>query len=110
MCLLVYVDDIILVSSSVPVVDRLLLALGSEFVVKDLGTLHYFMGLEVTHTSMGLSLTRKKYSLDLLRRAGMLKCKLAPTTMAATDKITVVDGDPLSPDDATDYRSIVGGL
>ena len=40
----------------------------------------------------------------------MLKCKPTTTPMSSTDKITAVDGELLSPADATEYRSIVGGL
>nr|XP_020163676.1 uncharacterized mitochondrial protein AtMg00810-like [Aegilops tauschii subsp. strangulata] len=105
-----YVDEIILVSSSVPAADHLLSALRSDFAVKDLGKLHYFLGLEVAHTSDGLYLTEKKYSLDLLRHAGMLKCNPSSTPISATDKITAVDGDLLFPNDATEYHSLVGGL
>ena len=72
MYLLVYVDDIILINSSVTAADRLLSALSGHFVVKDLGALHYFLGLEVSRSPAGLTLTQHKYSLDLLRRAGML--------------------------------------
>ena len=110
MYLLVYVDDIILVSSSTRAADALVTALGTDFAVKDLGKLHYFLGLEVTHHDRGLSLTQKKYSLDLLRRAGMLKCKGTPTPMSSTDRLSAVDGQPLSSDDASEYRSVVGGL
>jgi histone deacetylase 1/2 len=78
--------------------------------VKDLGKLHYFLGLEVTHDDTGLSLTQKKYSQDLLRRAGMLQCKTASTPMSSSDKLTSVDGPLLSSEEATEYRSIVGGL
>nr|XP_020183060.2 uncharacterized mitochondrial protein AtMg00810-like [Aegilops tauschii subsp. strangulata] len=46
MYLLVYVDDIILVSSSDAAADRLVTALSGDFAVKDLGALHYFLGLE----------------------------------------------------------------
>ena len=110
MYLLVYVDDIILVSSSVAAADRLVLSLGKAFAVKDLGKLHYFLGLEVTHDDAGLSLTQKKYSEDLLRRAGMLQCKTATTPMSTSELLTSVDGTLLSSDDATEYRSVVGGL
>jgi histone deacetylase 1/2 len=85
-------------------------ALSGDFAVKDLGALHYFLGLEVSRSSAGLTLTQHKYSLDLLRRAGMLKCKHATTPLSATDQLSVLDGDLLSPDDATEYRSLVGGL
>ena len=70
----------------------------------------FFLGLEVSRSSAGLTLTQKKYSLDLLRRAGMLKCKHVNTPMSATDRLSALDGDSLSSDDATEYRSLVGGL
>ena len=110
MYLLVYVDDIILVSSSQSAVDALVCSLDTDFAVKDLGKLHYFLGVEVASRADGLILTQKKYSLDLLQRAGMLKCKTTTTPMSSTDKITAVDGELLSSADATEYRSIVGGL
>ena len=110
MYILVYVDDIILISSSAAAADRLVIALRDDFVVKDLGALHFFLGLEVSRSSAGLILTQKKYSLDLLRRAGMLKCKLSSTPMSSTDKLSATAGSPLSSTDATEYRSIVGGL
>jgi histone deacetylase 1/2 len=109
MYLLMYVDDTIVVNSSIVAADRLVLALRSAFAVKDLGTLHYFLGTEVSTLSQGLALTQKKYALDLLRRAGMLKCSSSYTPMTVTDELTASDGDPLASDDATMYRSTVGG-
>jgi histone deacetylase 1/2 len=58
MYLLVYVDDIILISSSECVTDRLVTTLVVDFAVKELGKLHYFLGLEVTHCDAGLTLTQ----------------------------------------------------
>jgi histone deacetylase 1/2 len=110
MYLLVYVDDIILVSSSQFAANALIRSLGADFAVKDLGQLHYFLGVEVASRGAGLVMTQKKYSLDLLQRAGMLTCKPTTTPMSSTDKTTVVDGELLSSEDATVYRSIVGGL
>lgn len=109
MYILVYVDDIILVSSSVRAADRLVSSVCADFAVKDLGRLHYFLGLEVIPSDAGLTLTQQKYFQDLLRRAGMLQCKPAMTPMSATDKLSALDGGLLSCDDATEYRIIVGG-
>jgi histone deacetylase 1/2 len=108
--LLVYVDDIIVLSSSSQAIDRLVAGLHQEFVVKDLGALHYFLGIEVAHKAGGLTLTQRKYALDLLRRAGLLKCKSADTPMSATTKLFPADSSFLSEEDATTYRSVVGGL
>ena len=43
----VYVDDIIVASSSQEAVDALLRDLEKEFAIKDLGELHYFLGIQV---------------------------------------------------------------
>ena len=96
--------------SSDAAADRLISSLSGDFAVKDLGTLHYFLGLEVSRSPVGLTLTQHKYSMDLLRKAGMLQCKHAMTPMSATDRLSAFDGDPLTSDDSTEYHSIVGGL
>jgi histone deacetylase 1/2 len=110
MYLLVYVDDIIVISSSESATARLVTVLGADFAVKDLGKFHYFLGLEVTHYDAGLTITQQKYYTELLRRSSMLECKMASTPMSATDRLSAPDGDLLSSDDATEYRSLVGGL
>jgi hypothetical protein len=45
--LLVHVDDIIVTSSSPAAIDALLSDLKSDFALKDLGNLNYFLGIEV---------------------------------------------------------------
>jgi hypothetical protein len=110
MFLLVYVDDIIVVSSSPAATQCLITAMRAEFVVKDLGKLHFFLGIEVHHKHSGLILTQRKYAMDLLQRANMLKCTPAATPMTVLDKLSIHEGALLSGDDATRYRSIVGGL
>jgi hypothetical protein len=59
MYLLIYVDDIIVVSSTDATVEALLNDLRSEFVLKDLGPLNYFLGIEVKPSSDGIVLTQK---------------------------------------------------
>jgi hypothetical protein len=44
---LVYVDDIIVASSSQETTDALLRDLQRDFALKDLRDLHYFLGIEV---------------------------------------------------------------
>jgi histone deacetylase 1/2 len=82
-----------------------------EFSVKDFGALHYFLGIEVSSPSAGhLLLQQRKYALELLARAGMLKCAPVTTHMASSERLCSSDGDVLSPEEVTQYRSIVGGL
>jgi histone deacetylase 1/2 len=64
--MLIYVDDIVVVSSSGRVVDALLHDLSLLFALKDLGELHYFLGIEVRKVSHGIILSQEKYAHDLL--------------------------------------------
>ncbi|XP_071681707.1 uncharacterized protein [Lolium perenne] len=108
--LLVYVDDIIVVSSSSAATDRLLHQLGTSFALKDLGDLHYFLGIEVHRSPGRIHLSQHKYALELLQRAGLAQSAPVSTPMCSTDKLSATDGTLLSADESTRYRSIVGGL
>ena len=81
MFVLVYVDDIIVASSSQAATDALLKDLQREFALKDLGDLHYFMVIEVKKTQEGLVLSWQKYVSDILVRAGMSNCKPIDTPL-----------------------------
>jgi hypothetical protein len=108
--MLIYVDDIIIVSSSNQAIDKLIQKLKVDFAVKDLGTLDYFLGIEVKATKNGVLLSQKRYALDLLRKANIEKCKSISTPMSATEKLFRDQGIPLMENEQFKYRSIVGGL
>jgi hypothetical protein len=108
--LLVYVDDIIITSSSPSAIDALLADLKTNFAIKDLGDLHYFLGIEVKKVTDEILLTQEKYASDILHHAGMLLCKPAPTPLSTLDKLSAHGGDPLEPDVVTKYHNTVGAL
>jgi hypothetical protein len=108
--MLIYVDDIIVTSSSPDAVTALLKDLRTDFALKDLRELSYFLGIEVSPRQGGVVLSQGKYASDLLNKVGMIKCKISPTPLSATEKLSREDGTLLSAKDATRYRSIVGGL
>jgi hypothetical protein len=74
--LFVCVDDIIVARSSSTAATTLLQDLQGDFALKDLGPLHYFLGVEVQHTMDGLCLSQSNYTWDLLDHAGMLSYKV----------------------------------
>jgi hypothetical protein len=67
MFVLVYVDDIIVVSSVPSATSALLKKLNEDFALKDLGDLHYFLGIEVSKVRDGILLTQEKYTNDILQ-------------------------------------------
>ena len=40
----------------------------------------------------------------------MMQCASSPTPLSSSESLSLVQGDPLGPDDSTQYRSIVGAL
>ena len=91
-------------------VQRLLHQLRDDFALKDLGSLHYFLGIEVLADSEGLLLTQSKYAKELIQKSGLANCKAVPTPMTLSEKLTAAGGDTLDDATSTRYRSIVGGL
>jgi hypothetical protein len=78
--LILYVDDLFLIE------DEGLIALckrdlTSEFEMKDLVLMHYFLGLEVWQRQGEIFLAQGKYTVDVLKRFGMMNCKSMSTSM-----------------------------
>ncbi|KAM3196178.1 hypothetical protein ACQJBY_072052 [Aegilops geniculata] len=76
--------------------------------MKDLGPLHYFLGIAVTRTADEFFLSQRKYAEELLERANMQTCKPVSTPVDTRSKLSATDGAPVP--DASEYRSIVGAL
>lgn len=108
--MLIYVDDIIVASSTQSAVSALLQDLKEDFALKDLGDLHYFLGIEVNKVNDGLLLSQGKYTADLLKKTNMSDCKPFNTPLSTSEKLSLHEGDLLGSSDATQYRSIVGAL
>jgi hypothetical protein len=106
--LLVYVDDIILTGDDAPGISQVKQDLGKVFDVKDLGSLRYFLGIEVARSRNGISLSQRKYTLDLLQDTGMLGCRPASTPMDPNLKLSTESGDLLP--NPSMYQRLVGRL
>lgn len=76
--------------------------------MKDMGFLHYFLGVQVHRFQHGLFLNQAKYAMELLERAQMKGCNPSKTPMASKLRQPYNGGTHLS--DPNIYRSIVGGL
>ena len=77
--LLLYMDDIIITGSASGVIQQVIGALTGEFDLTDLGSLHYFLGIQITHTIAGLFLSQTKYVEDLLAKSEMSEAKPCDT-------------------------------
>lgn len=66
--------------------------LSCEFAMKDLGPLHYFLGIEAHPTSIGLHLTQSKYIHDILSRTSMLQYKPISSPLHPGSQLSITEG------------------
>ncbi|XP_022014124.1 uncharacterized mitochondrial protein AtMg00810-like [Helianthus annuus] len=76
--------------------------------MKDLGSLSYFLGIQVTRTGDHMFLSQQAYVNDIIHRASMDSCKSVATPVDTQSKLFAASG-PLY-EDPTTYRSLAGAL
>eukprot|EP00268_Persea_americana_P044937 TRINITY_DN4553_c2_g1_i10.p1 TRINITY_DN4553_c2_g1~~TRINITY_DN4553_c2_g1_i10.p1 ORF type:complete len:308 (+),score=35.45 TRINITY_DN4553_c2_g1_i10:1732-2655(+) len=106
--LLIYVDDMIISGNDHDGIDELKTHLMSTFKMKDLGSLTYFLGLEVQQNKDGIQITQSKYVDDLIHSARLGDAKTFATPIELNVKLSKDDGHPLP--DPTIFRRLVGSL
>ena len=65
-CLIIYVDDMIITGNDEEVMRKLKANMFTEFEMKDLGRLKYFLGIEVLRSKQGISYVKRSISLIFL--------------------------------------------
>ena len=106
--LIVYVDDIVMTGDDPEEIQRMKSFLGTEFEVKDLGLLRYFLGIEVCRSKRGVFISQRKYVLDLLTETGKLGARTADTPIEQNHKLNDMDGELL--EDVGRFQRLVGRL
>ena len=105
-----YVDDILLTGNNLDCVTSLKKLLDDRFGLKDLGSLRYFLGLEVARIDSGISLTQRKYALEILKDTGFLGSKLVRFPMEQNLRLSKHEGKLLADHDLGLYRRLIGRL
>ena len=59
--------------------------------MKDLGSLRYFLEMEVARSKLGIFVCQRKYTLDLLKEIGMVECKPSETSLESLDDEALVE-------------------
>ena len=100
--LCLYVDDLIFINTSVPLMEEFKEAMKSKFEMSELGETQYFLGMKIQQTTEGISICQAIYIEDMLKRFIMQNCKPVSTPLVAGSKLMKDDENPLC--DATLYR------
>ena len=103
-----YVDDVNLTDTDTTEIIQLKMYLENTFKIKDLGALHYFLGLEILDTTYGVLISQRKFILDLLKEYDCFNCTPLSSPLDPTVILRANEGTPLS--DPTLYRKLIGKL
>ena len=76
--------------------------------MSDLGTLSYYLGIEVRQGKEAFTLGQSAYASKLLERSGMAECK--PWVTSMEERLKLTKANTTTKVDATLYRSIIGAL
>lgn len=104
----VYVDDLILTSSSGILIDKFKGEMMKIFEMSDLGLLSYYLGIQVNQNSEYITLCQSSYASKILEKTAMSDCNSCCIPMDPRCKLSKHDEEP--PVDASTYRSIIGSL
>ncbi|PKI36359.1 hypothetical protein CRG98_043243 [Punica granatum] len=106
--ILIYVDDMILVTNYSTSCAKFKDYLQQRFRIKDLSPLSYFLGIEIIRNSSGLFLNQWKYTLDILTKANTLGSRPAYFPIEQQHQLSQDSGAPIS--DPGQYHRLVGRL
>lgn len=104
----VYVDDLLVTGSDSKLIERFKQQMSSNFEMSNLGKLTYYLGIEVKQAEGFIELKQTGYARKLLEKAGMRGCN--PTKYPMDPKETLTRDEGGETIDATQYKSLVGGL
>lgn len=107
--LLIYVDDMVMTGNNSQLMSTITDFLSSHFKIKDLGPLHYFLGLQVTHNSTGIFMNQHKYVLDILKEFDHLKIKSSVVLIEQHHDLLQESDSPLL-QDMSSYRRLIGRM
>lgn len=75
--------------------------------MKDLGQLHFFLGIEVTYFDGNIHLNQSKHATKLLKKTDIAMARPLNTPVAQKHGLLEATGSPAN---ASLYRSIIGSL
>eukprot|EP00253_Pinus_taeda_P036492 PITA_36492 len=105
--IVLYVDDLILIGDD-ELIKPCKKDFAREFEMKDMGLMHYFLGMELWKKDGEVFVSQGKYANEILRRFHIDTCKPMETPLAGTwRKEDATSGEVVA---ATVYRQLVGSL
>jgi hypothetical protein len=103
-----YVNDLIITGNARKLINEIKEQLSQVFEMKDLGELHYCLGLEAWRNAGQTFVCQNKYVREVLKRFKMDRCMSSTVLMQQNVKLSYDDGSKEV--NGTMYRQMVGSL
>jgi len=116
--LILYVDDILIASPDIGLVESTKKQLYNYYQMKDLGPVRQFLGLEIYQEKDKITVRQSNLILSVLERFGMAQCNGLGTPMEtarqhrhkAKTELPISPPAVLSPEQQKQYQAIVGSI
>ena len=108
----VYVDDILIAARSLTDMNRIKTSLKNIFDIKDLGPIHYCLGIEFKQDLEKGTITmgQKKYITEVLDRFGMIDCNSVGTPLVPGEKLKKNQTPQADDKNKFPYQNLIGSL
>ena len=104
-----YVDDLVLIMENSETMDELKLMFMKHFIMKDMGPLHYILGIGCIQEESRIGLTQNAYIEKLVDKYGLTEAK--PVSTPSDPNVTLQKDDGFSkPVNKKMFQSLVGSL
>jgi hypothetical protein len=103
-----YVDDLLITGCSNSVIVVFKRIMHDRLLMTDMGTLHFFLGLNISQDALGIKLSHDKYTQDLLEIFHMIDCNSTLTPFLS--RVRLEDGKDIPLVENTLYKQLVGSL
>ncbi|KAK8935961.1 hypothetical protein KSP39_PZI012924 [Platanthera zijinensis] len=104
-----YVDDLILTGSNSGEIAKFRERMKTKYEMTDLGSLKFFLGLQIKQLEGGIFISQELYTINLLKKFNMENCNPTVTPMSATEKLSPKEEEEEGADKEK-YRSLIGSL
>ncbi|CAI7866855.1 unnamed protein product [Closterium sp. NIES-53] len=109
--LYLYVDEILLMSSSMVLLDDVKGLLSSRFCMKDLGEAKYYLGVQIERDESCILIHQERYILNMLESFGLSEANPVRTPLPTGFDVHAHAEEPLLRDELVQlYQSILGSL
>ncbi|KAK4385580.1 Retrovirus-related Pol polyprotein from transposon RE2 [Sesamum angolense] len=103
-----YVDDLIYTGNNEKMIQDFKENMMKTFEMRDLGIMHFFLGIEINQEKEEIFICQRKYTETLLKKFKMESCKTVTTPLVTGEKYQKEDGSQKV--DGSMYRSLIGSL